>query len=63
LMARKRMPWSSHGMMSLWGWFPPLITPGRDPGVLFGGREEDAMVKRWHDEFVGVVPPSHHPRT
>ena len=26
-----------------------VITPGLHPGVLFGGHEEDATVKPWHE--------------
>ena len=43
------MPW--HDEVS------DLITPGLDPGVFFGGNEEDAMVKPWHDEVLEAITP------
>jgi hypothetical protein len=30
---------------------------GLVPGVLFGGKGEDAMVKPWHGECVAAAPP------
>jgi hypothetical protein len=30
---------------------------GLVPGVLFGGKGEDAMVKPWHGERMAAAPP------
>ena len=33
--------------------FPIFVMPGLDPGILFGGNEEDCPIKSGNDEVMG----------
>jgi hypothetical protein len=63
--AKKKKPWSSHGMMNFQTSFFFAATkrlPWSSPGMMnfqtsffFGGNKEDAMVKPWHHELSDLI--------